>query len=139
MKKLAFAFVRTSIEFPLDKRRHLTMAFTPQQLSHIEAAMADFLARRRPPEEIRDRLDLSWRLEGQSVVVFSIRPFWKDESRKIEEPAAKATYNRRTNRWKIYWMRADLKWHSYPPHPEALFFEEFLAVVDEDKNGCFWG
>ena len=101
--------------------------------------MADFLARRRPPEEIRDRLDLAWRMEGQSVVIFSIRPFWKDESRKIEEPAAKATYNRRTNRWKIYWMRADLKWHSYPPHPEALFFEEFLAVVDEDESCCFWG
>lgn len=115
------------------------MAFTPQQLSHIEAAMADFLACRRPPEEIRDRHDLSWRVEGQSVVIFSIRPFWKDESRKIEEPAAKATYNRRTNRWKICWMRADLKWHAYPPHPEALFFEEFLAVVDEDESCCFWG
>jgi hypothetical protein len=36
-------------------------------------------------------------------------------------------------------MRADLKWHSYPPHPEALFFEEFLAVVDEDESCCFWG
>lgn len=115
------------------------MAFTPKQLSHIEAAMTDFLTRRRPPEEIRDRLDLSWRVEGQSVVIFSIRPLWNDESRKIEDPAAKATYNRRTNRWKIYWMRADLKWHAYPPHPEALFFEEFLAVVDEDESGCFWG
>jgi hypothetical protein len=36
-------------------------------------------------------------------------------------------------------MRADLRWHSYSPHPDAVFFEEFLAVVDEDENGCFWG
>ena len=28
---------------------------------------------------------------------------------------------------------------TYPPHPEALFFEEFLAVVDEDESCCFWG
>lgn len=35
-------------------------------------------------------------------------------------------------------MRADLKRHSNPPHPEALFFDEFL-VVDEDENCCFWG
>lgn len=36
-------------------------------------------------------------------------------------------------------MRADLKWHSYPPHPEAVCFNEFLEVVDEDRNCCFRG
>ena len=41
------------------------MAFTKEQTDHIESAMADFLARRRPPEEIRDKLDLGWRIEGQ--------------------------------------------------------------------------
>ena len=115
------------------------MAFTTEQTTSIESAMVDFMTKRRPPEEIRHMLDLEWRIEGQSVVIYSIRPSWQDESRKIEEPAAKATYNRKTNRWKIYWMRADMKWHSYAPHPEAVFFDEFLAVVHEDEHGCFWG
>ncbi len=115
------------------------MAFTPEQTAAVGSSMADFLTKRRPPEEIRHKLDLAWRIERQSVVIYSIRPFWRDESKKIEEPIAKATYNRKTNRWKIYWMRADLKWHAYPPHPEALLFDEFLAVVDEDKHCCFWG
>jgi Protein of unknown function (DUF3024) len=115
------------------------MAFTAQQNTDIETAMEDFMAKRRPPIEIRDKVDLGWRVEGQSVVIFSIRPMWKDESKKIEEPAAKATFIGTKNRWKIYWMRADLKWHSYPPHPEAVFFDEFLSVVEEDKNCCFWG
>ena len=115
------------------------MAFTNQQTTDIETAMADFMKKRRPPEEIRDRLDLAWRIEGQSVVIYSIRPVWDNESQKIEEPVAKATFVGTTNRWKIYWMRADLKWHAYPPHREAVFFDEFLAVVDEDDNGCFWG
>jgi hypothetical protein len=115
------------------------MAFSPSQTAAIEAAMADFLVRRRPPVEIRDRLDLAWRIEGQSVLIFSIRPDWRDKSKKMEEPVAKATYVRKTNRWKIYWMRADLKWHSYPTHPEAIFFDEFLAVVVEDAHSCFWG
>jgi len=57
----------------------------------------------------------------------------------IEEPAAKATYLRKSNRWKIYWQRADLNWHTYQPHPEAVFFDEFLAIVDDDEHGCFWG
>lgn len=115
------------------------MALTAQQTSDIESAMADFMTKRRPPEEIRDRLDLGWRIEGQSVVIYSIRPSWRDESQKIEEPAAKATFVRTTNRWKIYWQRADLKWHSYPLLPEAVFFDEFLAEVNEDSACCFWG
>jgi Protein of unknown function (DUF3024) len=115
------------------------MAFTTEQTTSIESSMEDFLTKRRPPVEIRAKLDLAWRIEGQSVVIHSIRPCWRDKGRTIEEPVAKATYNRRTNRWKIYWMPADLKWHSYPPHPEVVFFDEFLAVVDEDENCCFWG
>lgn len=115
------------------------MALTAQEKNDVKAAMADFMTKRRPPEEIRAKLDLGWRIENQSVILFEIRPLWSDESHKIEEPVAKATYNRRTNRWKISWMRADLKWHAYPPHPEAVFFDEFLAVVDKDENCCFWG
>jgi hypothetical protein len=115
------------------------MAFTARQTADIESAMADFLTKRRPPEEIRDKLDHGWRIEGQSVVIFSLRPMWRDESKKIEEPIAKATYIRSVNRWKIYCQRSDLKWHSYPLLPEAVIFEEFLAEVDEDGCCCFWG
>lgn len=115
------------------------MAFTPQQLADIESSMADFMAKRRPPESIRDQVDLAWRIEGQSVVIYTIRPAWRDESRKIEEPVGRATFVRTKNRWRIYWMRADLKWHAYPPRPEVVFFDEYLAVVNEDEHGCFWG
>jgi len=117
----------------------LVMAFTDQQTADIEASMASFMMKRRPPTEIRHKVDLAWRIEQQSVVIYSIRPFWQDETQKIESPVAKATFVGTTNRWKIYWMRADLKWHSYPPHPVAVFFDEFLVVIDEDKHGCFWG
>lgn len=115
------------------------MAFTTEQTSAIESSMADFMAKHRPPVELRAQVDLAWRIEGQSVLIHSIRSDWRDGTRTIEEPVAKATYNRTTDRWKIYWMRADLKWHSYPPHPEAVLFDEFLAVVDKDENCCFWG
>ena len=115
------------------------MPFTEFETARIEAAMSDFMAKRRPPVEIRDKLDLAYRIEGQSVVIFEIRPFWRDPSETTEEPAAKATYTHKTDRWKIYWQRADLKWHAYPPHPEAVSFDEFLAIVDKDEHGCFWG
>jgi len=115
------------------------MAFTESELVPIREAMADFIARHRPPETMRHRLDLDWRIEGQSVVVFNVRAALLAPGRKIEEAVAKATYVRRAKEWKIYWQRADLKWHSYPPYPAAVLFEEFLAVVEEDESGCFWG
>ncbi len=101
--------------------------------------MADFLLRRRPLKHLRSKVDLAYRIEEQSVVIYEVRPWWRDARRKIEGPVAKATYVKDSNRWMIYWHRGDLRWHRYDPHPEAVVFDEFLAVVDEDANGCFWG
>lgn len=36
-------------------------------------------------------------------------------------------------------MRADLKWHSYPPAPVVGTVEKFLSLVAEDKHACFFG
>jgi hypothetical protein len=41
--------------------------------------------------------------------------------------------------WKIYWKRADLKWHRYDPHPEAANLAEALRIIDEDACCCFFG
>ncbi len=35
------------------------MALTAKETADIEAAMADFMEKRRPPVKIRDRLDLA--------------------------------------------------------------------------------
>lgn len=115
------------------------MAFTEKELVPIQAALDEYLEKARPPEHLREKVDLGYRIERQSVTLFEIRPEVLEPSGKIELPAAKATYVRTTKRWNIYWMRADLKWHSYYPQPEALFFDEFLHIVVEDSNSCFWG
>jgi hypothetical protein len=57
----------------------------------------------------------------------------------LEHPIAKATYNKSKRLWRVFWMRADLKWHSYQPIPAVASIEEFLAVVDEDPDCCFFG
>lgn len=115
------------------------MAFTEPELARVESALADFLEKRRPPEEIRQKVDLAYRIEGESVVIFLLRPLWRDPTEILEHPVAKAIYQRGTHRWSIKWQRANLRWYRYDPHPEAMLFEEFLAVVDEDEQCCFWG
>ena len=41
--------------------------------------------------------------------------------------------------WKLYWQRADLKWHGYKPKTEVNSVEEFLEIVEADEYGCFYG
>ena len=115
------------------------MAFTELEQKRFEKAASKFLEARRPPPEIRPKLDLGFRLEGQSLEIFEIRPDWQNPNETMESSVAKATYVKRAKEWRVYWQRADLKWHRYEPHPTAPTIEEFLQVVDEDAHCCFFG
>lgn len=115
------------------------MALSEFETKKIEKTVSAFIERRRPPPHIRPELDLSFRVSGQSVEIFEVRPVWKNPSKKMEHPVAKATYVKSRGIWKVYWMRADLKWHSYPPAPNVGTVEKFLSLVEEDKHACFFG
>jgi hypothetical protein len=58
----------------------------------IIEAMENFLERKRPPEDIRDKVDIGYRIENQSIFIFEILPQWNNPEKKIESLFAKATY-----------------------------------------------
>jgi hypothetical protein len=115
------------------------MALSEFEAKKYEKIMKDYVEEHRPPVHLRNEIDLSFRIKGQSVEIFEIRPLWSDKSKKIEESVAKATYVKNQKIWKVYWQRADLKWHRYDPHPETKTLEEFLDVVAKDEYCCFYG
>ena len=115
------------------------MAFSEFETKKFEKVVDSFIQKRRPPPHIRNELDLGFRIKGQSVEIFEIRPLWQNPKEKMEEPVAKATYVKTQRVWKVYWQRADLKWHRYDPDPEVQTLDEFLAVVDRDEYACFFG
>jgi len=116
------------------------MAFTDDQIAEFTGMIEDyFWSRRRPPLNLRDKIREGQRITDNAVELFFVRPLWNDPERQVEEPIAKARYVKSRDVWKIYWMRADCKWHSYPPVPEVKTFEEFLFLVEEDANACFFG
>ena len=115
------------------------MAFTELEKKRHTGVVTQFIEGRRPPVHIRDELDVGFRLKGQSVEIFEIRPEWDNPSEKYESPVAKATYVNTQRHWKVFWQRADLKWHGYGPARNVKTLEEFLALVDQDQFGCFWG
>ena len=89
--------------------------------------------------DIRDKVDIGYRVEGQSVEIFEIRPRFQNPDEKDETPVARATFVRTQQVWKVYWMRRDLKWHEYPVKPSVRTLAAFLKLVDEDDICCFWG
>lgn len=115
------------------------MAFNELEQRRIENALAGFLAKKRPPAHIRPQLDFGRRLAEQSVELLEIRPQWDDPSKIHERPFAKVAYVKARNVWKIFWQRADLKWHGYEPVPTVPSIEHFLTVVGADEYSCFFG
>jgi len=115
------------------------MAFNEIEKKRIEKTVGRYIEEKRPPIEIRHEVDLSFRIEGQSVEIFEIRPLWDKPKEKVEEAVAKATYVKSQNLWKVHWQRADLKWHRYDPDPEVYTIDAFLEVVERDEYSCFFG
>jgi hypothetical protein len=59
-------------------------------MKRCEKLVAQFIEKRRPPPHIRREVDLSFRINGQSVEIFEVRPNWRDRSKLQEHSIAKA-------------------------------------------------
>lgn len=113
------------------------MALSELELAGVHRTMAAYIARRRPRPEIRNELDIGYSIENQSIIVHEDRRLY-DGSWMIE-PVAKTTWVKTQRIWKVFWMRADLRWHSYEPLATARTLDKVLEEIDADPYGCFWG
>jgi Protein of unknown function (DUF3024) len=115
------------------------MAFEFENEIEIIEVMEAYLMHSRPPEEIRNQIDLGYKVEEQSVIVFEIVPNWRNPIEKMEHNVAKATYIKKDNNWKIFWFKSDMKWHNYNPIPKVPNLKTFVKVINDDEHNCFWG
>ena len=115
------------------------MAFTEFESKRYEAVARQFVEKQRPPAHVRKQLDLKFRMNGQSVELFEVRPHWRNPDEILENAVAKTTYVKSQEVWKLYWQRADLRWHRYDPTPEAETLDAVLEAVRKDPYGCFFG
>ncbi len=116
------------------------MPFTDSEIiEHTRLIEEKFWSRRRPPLHLRERIREGQRIDGQAIELFFVRPSFRNPGQFVEESIAKVQYVRSRNVWKIYWQRADLKWHAYQPRSEVASLAEALLVIDTDTNACFFG
>ncbi|MEL0630815.1 DUF3024 domain-containing protein [Psychromonas aquatilis] len=114
------------------------MAISEFEIKRYEKELDKFIDEHRPPVHVRDQLDINYKIENQSVVLFEIRANFRNPSEKLDIPIAKATYVKTQKVWKIYWQKSDLKWHEYEPVAIVKYLEEFLNVVGQDEYDCFF-
>lgn len=115
------------------------MAISEFEIKRVEKLVGQYTEKRRPDPSIRSQLDLAYRIIDQSFEIYEIRPQWDNPENKLELPVAKATYVKSKKLWKLYWMRADHKWHKYTPYPESSSLEKILKEIEADPHACFWG
>jgi len=102
--------------------------------------MENYIARVRPEKHIRPLVDIAYRIENQSILIFELRPKWSEPGNEIIEcGGAKATYVKKANLWKVFWKKSDNKWHGYTHCPTVSTLLKFLELTGDDKHCCFWG
>jgi hypothetical protein len=115
------------------------MALTEAQVRECLIAVGASIARLRPPAKLRKKIDYRGRIDRSTVTLVSLRPAYNDKRRIVEEPIARVRWIGTKMVWRLYWMRADLKWHSYQPMPSARTLRAALAEVHRDPYCCFFG
>src|SRR5687767_13742200 len=115
------------------------MPLSPLQLQECLSAVGAFIEKRRPPASIRDQVDLRADISGEEVTIVEVRPRFDNKKLKIERSIARAKWVTSQNKWRLYWMRGDMKWHSYEPLPEAATLGVILDEVHRDPHCCFFG
>ena len=114
------------------------MAFSQIELGRIEEALGGLCQRRNRPE-FKDQLSLEYRIERHNVIVFERRPRWDKKPGVTETPVAKLTFTRTAGKWRLFWMRGNLKWCAYKTKSKSGSLSSLASEIDSDVWGCFFG
>ncbi len=116
------------------------MAFTDLEIAqHMKVLEESFWTRRRPPLHLRGKIREGQRFTDQAIELFFVRPAYDRPGQHVEESIAKVQRVRTQRVWRIFWKRADGKWHGYKSSAKARTLAAALRVIDEDAHGCFFG
>ncbi len=113
------------------------MPLSDTQRAHVSKMLDAYCD--RVPVAVRDKLQLKYRIQGNTVVLFEWRPRWDDPNEWLEENVAKFQFVQSAGRWRLFCQLRDLKWHRYDLLPEAAAFGQLLNEVDRDPTGIFKG
>ena len=93
----------------------------------------------RIPTHVRNQLELGFRFEGNSVVLYERRPPWRGKGPWTESAVAKFRYFVGRQEWELYCRDRYERWHRYELIGPSRVFDDLLSEVEEDPTAIFWG
>lgn len=111
--------------------------FEQRRVSGIVSRYCD----EKVPPEVRDQVQVQvrFRFEGNSVILYEHRPPWDGRGGWIEFVVAKFRYFVGRQEWVLSWRDRNSRWHSYDLIDPSRLFDDLLAEVDADPTGIIWG
>ena len=94
---------------------------------------------KRVPAHVRNQVQLTFRVNGNKVLLLESRPLYSDPNEWVEMKVSQFEYNPATNCWTLYCFDRNSKRRDYDPSFKEKSFEKLLSEVDADPTGIFWG
>ncbi len=73
------------------------------------------------------------------MVIVERRPRWENKFQWAAKPIAKLKFIRSAHKWRLYWQRADLRWHEYTGLSSSDQIGDLVREIDTDPLACFFG
>lgn len=104
-----------------------------------EKKIGDF-CKKRVPQHVLDKINLSFKFRGTSVTIFENRAPWHPDMKEWTSMAiAQIRYNEKTGEWTLYCADRNSKWHEYYDIEPTKNIDALLKEIDEDPTGIFLG
>lgn len=112
------------------------MTDLPQLLEKKAIRLLDEFCIRTANDKYQPR-HLRYRMEGNQVYLYEIRPLVKSPDQHRELPMAKIRYTPELNQWSLHHQKGEY-WQLYLNIPPTLEFGKLLNAIKEDPMGYFW-
>ncbi|MCH7857748.1 MAG: DUF3024 domain-containing protein [Gemmatimonadetes bacterium] len=109
--------------------------FEQKRVSKILSQYCD----ERVPPHVRDKIELRFRFEGNSVILFEHRPSLTGSGEWVESVVAKFRFFVGRQEWALYWRNRNQLWKRYELIRPSRLFDDLLSEVDADPTRIFWG
>jgi frataxin-like iron-binding protein CyaY len=104
----------------------------------IETKLTEY-CERRIPIDIRDQVNLTFKIIRDKVTLIETRPYFRNPSIWTESPVAQFRFDNENNKWTLYCMDRNSRWHLYDLIKPSADFDDMLKALDDDRTGIFWG
>lgn len=105
----------------------------------VEKKVGEFCKKRVPPH-VLDKVNLSFKIRGNSVMIFENRAPWHPDMKGwTSMPIAQIRFDEKIGQWTLFCADRNDKWHEYYEMEPTKDIDKILVEIDEDPTGIFWG